>query len=322
VGGVETAARSISHYSEVGLSFEVDTIFPPLLNSHRLGLLNFRPFLYCLLRLLKKNPSILVVSLWRAYALGLLFKLMRPSTKLVVFLHLPSSVHLIDRFLTFFAAIFAHRVWADSQETLAHRIPWLPQRKGTVISFVTKRIFEPPSRPVQPVFIFWGRIHKQKRLEHSLYLFKAIHSHFPLAKFFIIGPDGGDLSTVRKIVYDLNLVDSVEFLGSRNFEQISAAASIASFYLQTSVTEGMAMSVVEAMQLGLVPITTPVGEIKHYALQNWNAIIIKDRSSTVVEVLSLLSDNNRYQLLRKNAIKTWVDRPLYRDSIINACREL
>ena len=38
----------------------------------------------------------------------------------------------------------------------------------------------------------------------------------------------------------------------------------ASFYLQTSKFEGFAMSVVESMMMGLVPVVTPVGEIGRY----------------------------------------------------------
>ena len=46
-----------------------------------------------------------------------------------------------------------------------------------------------------------------------------------------------------------------------------------SFFLQLSFYEGFAMSVIEAMQLGLVPVVTNVGEISNYCIDNFNGVI-------------------------------------------------
>jgi glycosyltransferase involved in cell wall biosynthesis len=84
----------------------------------------------------------------------------------------------------------------------------------------------------------------------------------------------------------------------------------------------MAMSVVEAMQLGLVPVVTPVGEIPRYCLNGLNSIIVSDDERAVEDVLLALNKAETFQSLRRNAIATWDEIPVYKDSVIEACLAL
>jgi glycosyltransferase involved in cell wall biosynthesis len=170
--------------------------------------------------------------------------------------------------------------------------------------------------------VFWGRIHAQKGLGRALRLFAALRSIRTDVQFFVIGPDGGDMARICGLADELGLGSSVQFLGPMDFSQIREVAECASFYLQTSELEGMAMSVVEAMQLGLVPVVTPVGEIAQYARAGENAVVVTDDAIAVSELLALLVDERRYQTLRNKAIAYWLDKPLYKDDVLSACREL
>jgi glycosyltransferase involved in cell wall biosynthesis len=96
----------------------------------------------------------------------------------------------------------------------------------------------------------------------------------------------------------------------------------ACFYLQTSIYEGMAMSVVEAMQLGLLPVVTPVGEIGSYCRDGGNAVVVNNDERAVADVLHLLTDPAAYGTLRQQAIEEWLDKPLYRESVLAACEAL
>lgn len=322
IGGVERAAASMHSVSTEGSEFDVETIFPPSAAKSRRVVWNPWHFLRTAVNLWRTRPNVLIVSLWRAYAVGILVKLLRPKIRLVVFLHLPHDVHAPDRFLTRLAARLACRIWADSQETLTRRLPGLVADKGQVISFVTERIAALPAVSVRPTFVFWGRLHAQKGLSRALRIFAAILVRRPAARFWIIGPDGGDLGRVRGEVAALGLGDAVQFLGPKDFAEISEVASNASFYLQTSELEGMAMSVVEAMQLGLVPVVTPVGEIAHYARHGQNAVVVTEDASAVADVLALLDSDVIYQAMRERAIAAWTNQPLYKDSVLAACIEV
>ena len=58
--------------------------------------------------------------------------------------------------------------------------------------------------------------------------------------------------------------NDVKFLGPKDLDSIIELTEETSFYLQTSKLEGMAMSVIESMQVGLIPLVTNVGEIQYY----------------------------------------------------------
>ena len=322
IGGVERAAASMRLVSTEDIDFQVETIFPPKAAESRWIIWNPWYFLCAVVRLWKSRPNILVVSLWRAYFVGILVKLLRPKLRLVVFLHLPHSVHKLDRFFTRVGVFLAFRVWADSKETLKRRVPDLKVEKGYVISFVTDRIAALPSASVRPTFVFWGRLHAQKGLIRAIKIFAAIKTRCPIAQFWIIGPDGGVLDRIESELAVLGLGDAVHLLGPKNFTEIQLLAVNASFYLQTSELEGMAMSVVEAMQLGLVPVVTPVGEIAQYARHGENALVVSDESSTVEDIFKLLENDSLYQSVRGLAVATWADQPLYINSVLTACDEV
>lgn len=322
IGGVERASATMVQLESGEGGFSVATIFPSPVVASRWIIGSPLFFVKAVMRLWRVTPDVLIVSLWRACAVGIVLKLLRPRIRLVLFLHLPDDVHALDRFLTCLAARLASAVWADSSDTLTRRILGLSADKGRVVSFVTQRLEAIPLRPVRPRFVFWGRIHAQKGLSRALRLVAAVLSIRPDVQFFVIGPDGGDMSRIRGLADELGLGDSVQFLGPMVFSQIREVAECVSFYLQTSELEGMAMSVVEAMQLGLVPVVTPVGEIANYARAGENAVVVTDNATAVSEVLALLDDERRYQALRTKAIAYWLDKPLYKDDVLSACREL
>lgn len=319
IGGVERAAQSMGSFSKNGVEFRVEYIYPQGPVASVWSLWNPFQLLQSAASLWRANPDLLIVSLWRSYLIGLVIKLFRPNTPLVVFLHSSSPAHFPDRLLTSVAARVAYCVWGDSRETLSRRLPRLEQRRGRVISFVTDRTAAMPQVAVRPTFAFWGRISVQKGLCRALRMFAEISARWPSARFWIVGPDSGDLGRVKAEVRSLGLCEAVQILGPKDFAGIQRVARDASFYLQTSEMEGMAMSVVEAMQLGLVPVVTAVGEIANYANHGKNAVVVTSDAEAVANVLSLLDDDERYQDMRTQAIATWAHQPIYSDSMYAAC---
>jgi len=323
IGGVESAARSMVVAGSKDLGFDIFYIFPKV-SPDKQRFLTCNP--YYLLRamwsLFFDTPDVLIVSLWRSCIVGVFLKLFRRNLKLVLFLHLPTDVHRLDRLFTKAAARFALQIWADSDATLKQRLPGIPSDKTRVISFVTKRFECLEENSVEPKFIFWGRIHPQKGLDRALDIFSAVRREYPVARFVIIGPDGGEKKRINSLICEMNLSSSVDILDGMGFDGIIHHARESSFYLQTSLQEGMAMSVVEAMQLGLVPVVTPVGEINHYCKRGENAILVETNSGAVNEIISVLNDQNKYFSLRRKAIKTWLEKPLYSESVLNVCWEV
>lgn len=84
----------------------------------------------------------------------------------------------------------------------------------------------------------------------------------------------------------------------------------------------MAMSVVEGMQLGLVPIVTPVGEIANYCEHEKSALFVDNDEQVQEQIWNLLQNPKSYQVMRHNAISVWSDVPTYAESIFNETRRL
>jgi len=269
-------------------------------------------------------PQLLIASLWRSYAVLLIHKLLHPRCRVVCFLHCNRPVHLVDWLLAFGAMMLATEIWNDSSTTLRSRVPLRWQCKSRVISFVLQRQASVTSQFPLPRFVFWGRLAAQKGLDRALKIIATLKRDVANIQFQIIGPDGGERGELEKLAVQLGLNGTVFFLGPRNHEEIRSLAACASFYLQTSVFEGMAVSVVEAMQLGLVPVVTPVGEITRYCHDSVNALLANsvDSSSIANRIKMLIDDPCLYAQLRQEAVRTWADAPTYHEDVLSRCRSL
>ena len=218
----------------------------------------------------------------------------------------------------------SREIWTDSQATLSLRVYKRWHAKSRVISFLLQRLQPVSPEKVVPCFMFWGRLAPQKDLGLSLRLIALLRQAITDVRFLIIGPDRGQRFHLEQLVKELDLLSNVAFLGVQTHEGICQFAAKASFYLQTSLFEGMAVSVMEAMQLGLVPIVTPVGEIPSYCEDESNSLFVKasELESTVVRLVGLMRDQKRYAVIRDNAIKYWASASLYSDDVLAACRNI
>lgn len=271
------------------------------------------------LQLIRLRPQALVLSLWRSCIVGLLVKAVRPRTRLILFLHNTRDAHRVDHAITRLTARLSDEIWADSASSAAERLG-ATRRRVRAISFLVDR----PAPVTDPVpsdrFIFWGRLHPRKRIDVALRFFALFRSQTGRGRFDIIGPDGGAGSALRGLVRDLNLDQWVTFHDAMPHEEIALMARRCSFFVQTSAFEGMAMAVAEAMQLGLVPLVTPVGEIERYVSDGESGLWFDDPQHAVTRVAALIDDEEAFAAMRTRAIRHWQhDVPLYRDSFLRAC---
>lgn len=327
IGGVESAARSMVGHQSADIDFRCHYIHDvPRTRAARLALFWPWPALRTALALRAAPPDLVIVSLWRSCIAALLAKLLRPRLRVILFLHMARDAHAVDRWLTRAMARHAIEIWADSAETGRRRLP--DHSADRVIPFITARLSPVRPAPVMaPHFVFWGRLHPRKDLPRALELFAAVHQRRPDARFEIIGPDGGEQARIEARIAQLGLCSAVTLSGPLDQAAIARRAAGATFYLQTSREEGMAMSVVEAMQLGLVPVVTPAGEIARYCRAGVNAILVAGQDgvtdeAAVAEVVDSLIDPARLGGLRAAAINTWDEAPLYAEAVLDACREI
>jgi len=330
IGGVETAVASVTAGRYPGFVFRKayvasnsrpehrPYVFEPGIGSEN----NPLAFARTIRHLVGLRPAVLVLSLWRSCIVGLAVKALRPRTKLVVFLHNIRDSNWVDAVLTRAAAQVADAIWADSASTATQRLGPAWTSRARPISFLTARIERVTGGRPAPQFITWGRLHPRKRIGLALEFFACVHARHPDARFVIIGPDRGEQPMLEAKVAELGLGDAVRFVGPADLSQIARHAASASFFVQTSRSEGMGMAVVEAMQLGLVPVVTPVGEIGTYVEDGRNGIWFTDAAATCDRVDRLLADPAAFGAISEAAAGTWRGRPLYGDEFIGACTEI
>jgi len=265
-----------------------------------------------------QKPDVIVFSLWKTWAAFLLITLFGPRAKRVTFLHSDRSFHAVDHLATAMMMRLSDEVWADSERTLHLRAPI---RGGVATRAVTFLLHRPPGAPREdpkPHFAFWGRIKRGKGVDAAVRMIARI----PGARFVVIGPDGGEEARVRQIAEELGLGDRVTLAGAHAFADIPGLIADCSFFLQLSLQEGMSMSTVEAMQMGLVPVVTPVGEIPNYCAHMANAVLVESEDQAVADVARILDDPALFARLSKAAVDQWAASPLYDEDFMAAASAL
>ena len=120
----------------------------------------FRRFFYVLeslnttLDIIKFQPDLIIVSLWKSCLSAIFIKLLRPNTKIILFIHLPNSVHLIDYFSNFLISKLANQIWGDSDSSLKARYEELAinkNKKSRVISFLTHKLVQNKNYEYKPI---------------------------------------------------------------------------------------------------------------------------------------------------------------------------
>ncbi len=287
------------------------------------GLNNPVAHLIALRTLLRFKPDVLICSLWRSVPAAVLTKMLRQRTKLVLFLHLDRPVHLLDRVLTWLGIVLADEIWADSDQTLAARRLSI-ETPTRVVSFVTDRLKPAALAPVvAPRFVCWARIVPQKGFDRAIELIRLLAAGGIDARYDIYGPDGGARMALERQVKAAGLERHITFHGPIERARLPLIAAGSSFFLQLSRFEGLGMGVVEAMQLGLVPVTTPAGEIARYVDASTGIRVEPaDLPAAAERIAAVLDDPDGYGRLREAAIAYWRAAPLYADHIIAYARSL
>lgn len=107
-----------------------------------------------------------------------------------------------------------------------------------------------------PVAISVARLSPEKDFSTLLRAVRFVVNDRPEFRLRLVG-DGVERPRLEKLAQDLNLTHHVEFLGER--KDIPQLLSQAGFFVSSSTTEGISLTLLEAMAVGLPIVTTAVG---------------------------------------------------------------
>lgn len=284
-GGVEAAAVSSLSQMNKRNKFTLIAIEPTdegieIDNTLSFNLSIINPFLYFkfLKLIFSEKPDVLIFSLWKSSLLGIItlpmIRLFNKHINTAIIIHNARYAHFADRLVTKTAVRIFDRVFCDSYATQEFTIK-NSKIKPEIISFVLRRnkikINDFNSNLLR--FVFVGRLSAIKNIDVAIDLMNEFNKLGVNIKFDIYGPDEGMIELCKSKIDNYSLGDKVCFKGVIDNEKVPEVLKNYDFYLQLSKVEGMAMSVAEAMQVGLVPCVTNVGQIEHYASHLDNAVI-------------------------------------------------
>lgn len=324
IGGVEVAAITMLDQVTVKFDFTLLTMAGEIItgkqsksiSSSNFSIHNPISYLLTIKKLNQEKPDYLICSLWRSSIVGLIYKLINKNVRLIRFVHNEKPVHLIDSVVERLMVSHCNYILADSSASASASA----SAKKHIISFLTEKhtpIYS-SNKKLSASFIFWGRLKRQKRVDRAIILIHKLNQLKIDATFTIYGDDGGEYTNLKKLLAKLNISSKINLNGSASHSLIRESASKHSFYLQLSEYEGFSMSTVEAMQFGLVPIVTPVGEIKNYCADNKNAVILDDPDNidkSVDKIIEILNNQERFNAIRNSAIRTWLDQKIYAEDL-------
>jgi len=108
----------------------------------------------------------------------------------------------------------------------------------------------------QPTAISVARLSPEKDFATLLRATWILIKDCPDFRLKIVG-DGGERQKLEQLSAELNLTEHVEFLGERS--DVSQLLPQAGFFVSSSRTEGISLTLLEAMAVGLPVVTTRVG---------------------------------------------------------------
>ena len=153
--------------------------------------------------------------------------------------------------------------------------------------------FTPCSHSPDIDLIMVGRLAQVKRIDLLLRAVQRVAHRIPEVNATIVG-DGELRESLEKLAAELGISDRVAFVGQQSNVQEWLQRS--RVFVLTSDTEGLALSMMEAMLCGLPVVVSNVGDLGDLVDDGVNGFLINERSPEAFadRIVELLTDSTRY----------------------------
>ncbi len=151
-----------------------------------------------------------------------------------------------------------------------------------------------------PTVLFVGRLAAIKDLPTLIRAVAIAATRIPNLHLWVVG-HGAERPLLDNLVSELGIEDHVTFWGERL--DVAGFFSAADIYCMSSVSEGLPMSLLQAMSVGLPAVVTNVGGMAE-VVRNANAGLtapVGDSSAMAEALVQLASDPTRRRTLSENA---------------------
>jgi glycosyltransferase involved in cell wall biosynthesis len=160
--------------------------------------------------------------------------------------------------------------------------------------------FIPGSNTPAHDLIITCRLVPVKRLDIFLQVVSLLRKTLPNIRAVIVG-NGEERYPLEKIAADLKITDNVWFAGRQ--DDIPSYLQHSRLFVLTSDSEGLALSLMEAMMCGLPAVVSNVGDLGDLVENGKNGYLVKRRDvhTFAEKIRELLTDENRWKTFSKHA---------------------
>ena len=156
------------------------------------------------------------------------------------------------------------------------------------------------------VVLFVGRLYHRKGLEILLRSIPPVLQEYKDVKFAISGTGFKQKEeSLRSLAKELNIEDQVTFLGYVPDEKLPSLYSASDIFVLPAIYENFPFAILEAQATALPVISTKVGGIPEFLVDNENGFVIDPGDSTQLtqKVLTLLQDPKLAEKMGKHGRK-------------------
>ena len=166
--------------------------------------------------------------------------------------------------------------------------------------------FHPDRNEPQSDLILTGRLASIKRIDVFLQAIRLVAERLPNVKATIVG-DGELCNNLERMARELGIEDNVVFAGCQ--QDVASWLRRAKVFVLTSDSEGLSLSMMEAMMSGLPAVVSDVGDLGDLVESGVNGYLVPRRSPELFaeRLVELLSDDKKLaafsQAARRSALR-------------------
>lgn len=273
----------------------------------------------------REKPSIIISSLWKSVLLSVTYRVLNRKTKLIGFYHTSRFVHQLNNLFLNIMGRFQDGAFADSEAVKKFIAQKYSVKDAEIIpfnfSFKAKKKEQKTFNTEAIKLAYFGRLNEQKGVFRAIQFCKLLKLANIQFQFDLYGE--GEIEKVDLFIKKHNLENVVVIHQLLSIDEVMNRMNNYDFLLQLSNHEGMALAVVEAMNAGLVPIVTPVGEISNYSKDGYNAIWLNhdfdhNLNELLLKVKKVIDNPNLYYEMSNRTRDLFKNYKTYTEALIEA----
>ena len=245
--------------------------------------------------------------------LGLLYKYIYPSTKLIITFHGSDTSNIKKRLFRLVAkkTYTAIAVGKEQSEFIKLHAPTL---KVEIISAgIDKRVFYPENLEKEYDFIFIGSFYKIKGVDIVINAIKEINQRDLRFCFVGSGPYEKEIEALKKIA-------TIDLFKNQKQNQIQQLISKSKFLVIPSRGDSFGLVVTEAMYCGTPAIVSNIGGVKDQVVDGVNGFVMQENNSK--ELINIMTKLNNISKSSYADISKAATTSNKQHSLHNSCLEL